>query len=457
MSRVLLAELCRIRLFRTAARVLYRLTAKCAIALCRSLEDVKAAYLVGSMASGDIAPGLSDIDIVMVIEDLPADQEIRLVQLIERRLRFVLPPFGKPKTGTHVMIYASTEWKLFGHMLKGKRSGTPITAFEHPSVQPRKTVNHWTRSLHHLFKAFWRLQDLQSEWRLPSDNRLNTLLRLRLCERLVGALEDAWEEVGLSPQSNAGFVASVRIIRSVIGSNHFRRDYRGLVALLPNFLDAMDRSILNCLPKGLRQTGSLTWHEDQRVNECDNYSHSMALADDLRECWGDVVGDGSIHVSRIGSVDLVVCDSLSEECFRILTGWFAGNGEKKALFVSSLMLQVFYLNDAFGPSAFIRLKDRSPFIATGRLTPERFLMEAYAMFPRVRALERLSDPVTIQTYTQRFERLIGYTKGVGPDVHTIVIPNTTTDAPLHPGDSRDELATVHSRLRCLSDRLTGAE
>ena len=100
----------------------------------RLTPEIRSAYLAGSMSGGDIAPGLSDIDFVIVIKDLSARDEYRFINSLEKTLRYLLPPFGKDKLGTHVLIYSVGEWTLVGDLFCGKRYGQPRKLFQKDEI-----------------------------------------------------------------------------------------------------------------------------------------------------------------------------------------------------------------------------------------------------------------------------------------------------------------------------------
>lgn len=436
---------------RGPGKALYGLLAKLSVALLRSLPEVSAVYLVGSMASEDIAPGLSDIDMVVVIEDLSNDKELQFIQQIERRLRFAMPPFGQSKSGTHLMIYSRSEWRLFGELLLGKKAGGPKIVFSEPGLSVPNRVDGRVRSLHHLFKAFWRLQTLQDQMQFASDKRITALLRLRMCDRLLKALENACMESEVTPESRQALHNQVTDVQRELNLVQADQNDTGLAGLLPQLLCAVDQAIACCRPVGKLPSDSSHWSVTTEAQACSNFAHSLALAADLSSAVAKELDGISIYVTRLKALDLVVLEPMSAESIRIVHRCYIRTVDRNVRIVSRRMLATFYLNDKFGPLAFIRLQGNLPILAKGSLSTERFLLEAYAMYPRIRALSRLKNRGSSEAYVPTLRRLIEFAKGENqPSSQSDISINSTYSVP----SSGARLVSNFNRLRQMADQLT---
>lgn len=408
--RAALVSLNDFAVFRRGGSILYRLIGHSAAALCRRLEDVQALYLTGSMANGDLAPGLSDIDIVLVVRDLPVGREFRLIRRIEARLRYVLPPFGQDKSGTHMMIYSATEWEAVGDLLLGKRSGGPRVLFDKPGNRVQRAIGSQVRGLHHLLKAHWRLEDLQNRVSAPSAGRLDALLRLRMADRLVGALESACMEVAGGGRVCAEVAELAAELRRDLAPMKRDGSDAGLPLLLPKLLLCFDQAVRHSLHEDEPSQSGTSWSASDRAEGCANLQASLTLADELLPMLQDSAHAPVIHAARVGKVDFVVIDPIAFESAGSIVDHYRARPERILRLASFRTLRAIYLNNAFGPLAFVRLGDRAPFAATGQLSHERFMLEAYTAFPRIRALGKLDDPAIFEAYGQSLLRLLRFAR-----------------------------------------------
>ncbi|MGK2924426.1 MAG: nucleotidyltransferase domain-containing protein [Lysobacterales bacterium] len=408
LTRTALVSLNELAAFRVAGSFLYRMIGRGVAAACRRLEDVQALYLTGSMASGDLAPGLSDIDIILVIRDLPVEREFQLIRKIEALLRYVLPPFGQDKAGKHMMIYSATEWEGVGDLLLGKRSGGPRVLFDKCGNRAQRAIGSRVRCLHHLLKAHWRLEDLQNRMSAPSAEPLDALLRLRTVDRLVGALESACMEVDGGGQAGAEVAALAAELRRDLAPMQMGRSDADLPLLLPKLLLCFDQAVWHSLREDGPSRSETPWSANGRAGDCANLQASLALAEELLPTLQNAAHAPVIHAARVGEVDFVVCDPLALESLCDVVGHYRARPGRILRLASFRTLRAMYLNDAFGPLAFVRLGDRAPVVATGQLSLERFMLEAYAAFPRVRALRKLDDPVVFEAYGRSLLRLLRF-------------------------------------------------
>lgn len=406
--QTLLVALNRFAPFRSGGRMLYKATGRLVGELCRALPEVQAMYLAGSMASGDIAPGLSDIDIVLVIDDLPAEREYQLIRRIEARLRYSLPPFGRDKAGEHLMIYSTDEWQVVGSILLGKQSGAPKAVFEKWTRFDYGSITPQTQSLHHLLKALWRFESFDIRADNRSDTRLETLLRLRMAERLVGAMESAVLEVSPSPLSEEDFSALAACLREEIDAMQDRSDDAGLSKLLPRLLECLDRAVSCCLPGPPWPETSTQWNsarEGVNTEPCQN------LARELLGVLGEVPDGQSVYATRLKKTDFVVCDPLSEQTTRRFYDHYRLQTDRTFRIATPRIFDSLYLSAAFGPSKFVRLNDLAMSEVSGQIGAERFQLDVYSMFPRVRALKKLENQAVFTSYATSLDQLRSHIAG----------------------------------------------
>jgi hypothetical protein len=402
----LLLALNRFAPFRAGGRLLYHATGALAGQLCRALPQIQAMYLTGSMSTGDIAPGLSDIDIVLVIEDLPAGQEFRLIRRIESRLRYSLPPFGQDKGGDHLMIYSAEEWKTVGALLLGKRSGYPKVVFEKWTHIDYRTIGPQTQSLHHLLKALWRIESFDVRAARRSTTRLETLLQLRMADRLVGAMESAVQEVGLSLQTQPEFFELTASLRSDVGEMQGRSDDSGLAALLPRLLDCLDSAVRCCLPEPSQPQWAGPWRANGAAPDGLDAGPSRILARELLDTLGEVPDGQDVYVTRLKNTDVIVCDPLSPRTTQSLYDDYQEQSGRTLRIATPRIFQWLYLSAAFGPSKFVRLRDLKESVVGGDIGKQRFELEVYAMFPRVRALRKLENQAVFNSYAASLLQLL---------------------------------------------------
>ncbi len=171
----------------------------CERIVCRTFQgfpEIRSAYVSGSMSEGDIVPGLSDIDCVITIDDLGAREEHKLMTGLERKIRYRMPPFGRDKIGVHVVAYSSAEWSLLGDIFLGKKAGKPRKLFRKNETAPGYRFGEKIKTLHHLYKALWKIINLQDGILKPSGDPLEGELTKRIIVRTMITLDHAMEEAG---------------------------------------------------------------------------------------------------------------------------------------------------------------------------------------------------------------------------------------------------------------------
>ncbi|MCL4244234.1 MAG: hypothetical protein KJ002_03750 [Candidatus Dadabacteria bacterium] len=218
--------------------------------------EIRSAYVAGSMAEGDIAPGLSDIDCVITIDDLGAHEEYKLMTELERKVKYRMPPFGKDKIGIHVFAYSSAEWSLLGDLFLGKKAGRPRALFLRSERAPHCRLSPRVKTLHHLYKTLWKVISLEDSIVKPSGGALARELESRIIERTVITLDNAVEEAGGPSEGYASL--RLRVLESweaaKEGDDEFK--YIDMLAALLHLFDVAAEAVSVTELVGLDSPGS---------------------------------------------------------------------------------------------------------------------------------------------------------------------------------------------------------
>ncbi|HKQ32933.1 MAG TPA: hypothetical protein VJV40_06990, partial [Thermodesulfobacteriota bacterium] len=161
---------------------------------------------------------MSDIDFVIVFKDISAPDEYRLINRLEKTLRYLLPPFGKDKLGTHVLIYSAGEWALVGDLFSGKSYGQPRKLFQKDEIIYSHTFGRIVKGLHHFYKAHWRLEAVQQNVRLQADNGLERALRERVLKRSFQSIENGFSEVREGSETPASYISLRNEIKNLMNN-----------------------------------------------------------------------------------------------------------------------------------------------------------------------------------------------------------------------------------------------
>ncbi len=391
----LAARFCRMRALRGACRSCYRILAGALGLLFRSLPSVRAAYLAGSMATDDPEPGLSDIDFVLVVADLPCEAEYRLVRRIERLLRYTMPPWGRPKVGPHVIIYARREWRLVSDLFLGKRYGVPKTVFDKDAAHPAYHVDEATKGLHHVYKALWRLEGVQTAlWNHPK-SELERRLCARMADRMLHSIRNAFGEFRMLPGDTNG-----RQARHSTGEHAPANPGPATGAnVLPGLLRALDDAVSACIEPAANDPrlapGGIRGFTDRET---------AAAIDGPAGSAEDV----SMWVASMDCADLVVlesndCPNATDTFLRMTNA-----GGRQPFLVTTTVFERLYLNAPCPTWNFTRLPEGTTHTIAGAYTRTRAFVDAYAVFPKLRSLVGCDDPDQYDSVRATIENLTGY-------------------------------------------------
>lgn len=403
--QALVARLCRTGFLRVTGRLCYRGLAGGLGVVFRVLPQIRAAYLVGSMATDDPEPGLSDIDFVLVIMDLSWEEEYRLVQRIERILLYIMPPWGRNKVGHHVLIYAKREWLVVGDLLLGKRYGNAKTVFDKDTFRPVRVMDDWTKGLHHFYKALWRLEVLQNVLWHGRDSRLER----ELCARIVNRTElSIFNGVGEQMRwHDKGFGLPARE-HGVPGDS--RPANTGCVETssmdaLPRLLGALDEAVSVCSPPGSGQPRL------EPVDGCDGDGTVDRDTTGIAALVNSVAGGVMAWVGRLPSADFVVLESVECPLATVVYRRFLEAGVRKPFIVTKTVFERLYLNAPNPAWTFTELSEGGMFVARGAYTRDRALIDAYAVFPQIRMAVSRGDRERYEATQAKLKTLWAYFNG----------------------------------------------
>lgn len=128
----------------TVARAAYSAYQHTALRVVSSEPAVRSVHLMGSMVSKDLVPGISDVDLIVVVASDPAGELATLRRW--RRIFKVLAPMAESVIGHHLIVLGNEDWRylqpLFQHRKKNAlkalfNSGTSAPSSKvtlHPSV-----------------------------------------------------------------------------------------------------------------------------------------------------------------------------------------------------------------------------------------------------------------------------------------------------------------------------------
>lgn len=387
---------------RGLGRLGYRVLANGLCLLLRTRSDIRAAYLVGSIADDDVEPGLSDIDLVLVIADLSCRREYELTRWIEGALRYLMPPWNSYKIGRHVSIYAMREWHLLGDMLLGKKRGAPRKVFEKGDLAPRWKLDERVKALHHIYKAFWRLQGLpHAPWN-TSQAKLDHRLYLRALNRTALSIASGIQELSDAPSPGERVDPVLREIEDALGAAGPKIDSAFVRVILPRILRAFDHALIRCT----RKPDSSQRFETAPFDGAKGFDTTVPSP--VLDCLASTGGSTGIYIATGRERSLVVIDSDASEIAGKIAVCLGSTGARPATIVTTTMLERLYLNAPMDDVSFIRHPCATSFVARGQYSPERVLIEAYSIFVQLRMGINKEQPGLHMRVRDKVERLIAH-------------------------------------------------
>ncbi len=369
----------------------------------RLTPEIRSAYLAGSMSNRDIAPGLSDIDFLIVIKDLSALDEYRLINRLEKTLRYLLPPFGKDKLGTHVLIYSAGEWALVGDLFSGKSYGQPRNLFKKDEIIYSHIFGRIGKGLHHFYKAHWRLEAIQQNLGLPADNGLERALRERVLERSFQSIENGFSEVREDEETPASYISLRNELRNLM-SNTDKTDIHYEMTLI-RLLHFFDMSAGICFPDSPQEE-----REDIPMKAPDKMESkkrgSKELITGVTEAIEREARTHPILFSRMMHYDIYLYDPAYYKTSEKLMGYYSGQRERSLRIMSRERFEKFCLTLPTDSLMFIDVRTGDQITLTGRLNKDGFLIETYSIFPQLRSPRNLKDPVRYESFRNKAFKLV---------------------------------------------------
>jgi len=349
----------------------------------RMNPEIRSAYLAGSMSGGDIAPGLSDIDFVIVIKDLSAPEEYRFVNSLEKTLRYLLPPFGKDKLGTHVLIYSVGEWALVGDLFHGKRNGQPRKLFQKDEITRKHHFGSAVKGLHQFYKALWRLEAVQRTLPAAIDNGFERAHSERILERSLLSIENGFIEARGAGETPASYISLRNEIKELMnGADEPDAVHEQILIRLLHFFD-MAAGI--CFPGAAREEEN----EDALTKAPDKIEIEEPGSEEFRaEISGAVGHEASAHpllLSRMNYYDIYLYDPANYGTSEKLIGYYRRQRERSPKIMSRERFEKFCLTLPTDSVRFIDVCNGEPLTLTGRMSSDSFLIETYSIFPQLRS------------------------------------------------------------------------
>lgn len=370
--------------------------------------EIRSVYLAGSSASEDIVPGLSDVDFVVIVRDLSDDDEYKFVKRLEKRVRYLMPPWGKDKVGTHILIYSTREWTLLGDIFLGKRYGQPRKVFEKDRIQLKYNFDSYIKGLHHFYKALWRLTTIQQDVSRPVKSKFDHNLRLRMMDRCYLAIINGFKESSEENNVSSSYKELVRDIGDKLKNQDVLNEESYTQELLPELIHFFHLAVFNSLP--VSQDGGKP-NKIKRVNNSDafNKSKTEELAKECSSLIDEISGKNTLFTSRAYQNDFFLYDTKNYELSRKLIGHYRQHGKESLRILSEHCFEHFLLTRPLRRCVLIKFPAQIHFQAEGSYTHESFILDAYAIFPQLRSPGNVGSVEKYYAHRNTVSRLLDFT------------------------------------------------
>lgn len=402
-----LYRISRIRGLKYLGKFLYSLTSGYLSLLFWLTPEIRSVYLAGSMASGDIVPGLSDIDFVIVIKDLSASDEYTFIKRVEQKLKYLMPPFGKRKVGTHIVFYTVSEWELLGDLFLGRKFGLPHKVFEKDKIVPIKKYSSQVKGLLHFYKAQWRLENIQTTLGTPVKSILDIGLLKRAMNRTYLSALNGFNETNDTTTLPSSLMRLDHDISMLTKRTEESKNDSPNNALLIRLLHFCDTAITHSLTNSEhaeKKDESAQIDQDQSPN---GFGESQALefAKEISPYLKNESTRNTILVSRTKSFDYFLYDTVNYDLSEKLISHYTSYRKRSVRILSKAWFEQLYLNFPMDPMLFIKLGDEKPFLMKSRLDDARFIIEVYSTLPQLRSPGNLSDKTRYTAYYNKMLQL----------------------------------------------------
>ena len=391
-----------------AGKAAYSLWARLVSLYFRITPEIRSVYLAGSMSGGDIIPGLSDIDFVIVVRGLDSKNEYEFLKNLEEKLRYMLPPFGKDKIGTHVIVYTAGEWAILGDIFQGKKSGSPLALFDKDVITFTNRFGPALKALHHYYKAHWRLEMIEQNIVDPPINDYELRLKERLLERCLRSILNGIEENDLNTNHSNLLSESKHEIEELLrksaelGSDGL---HPAILSRLLHFFDLATNG--NVFPgeylyesMGINEKPSTTEEngnaDKDRLNRVQDIS--ILLRDEIISC--------PVFYCRNNNTDYFIYDLSRYHITEILIGHYRRNNELSFRILSKSRCDNLYFVFQESSARFTCLGDNKQYLLKVGLDDDRIILESYTLFPQLRSLINSRDPIRYKAFHEKARKLI---------------------------------------------------
>lgn len=363
----------------------------------RSFPEVRSAYVSGSMSGGDIVPGLSDIDCVITIDDLGAREEYGLMTELERKIRYRMPPFGKDKIGVHLVAYSSAEWSLLGDLFLGKKAGKPRRLFARNESPPDYELSGRIKALHHLYKAFWKIINLQDSILKPSGNPLEPELTKRLIERTMITLDHAVKEAGDIPGEYTNLREKARQSWEILKRRDNESRHIEMLVILLHLFDVAARAVYKSSPGNTYSTGDVEPVGETMILPAEITDIVPLIQQHRNDKYGVVY-------TNVEKADIFLFDSANSGLSAAIVEHYKRIGDRALRIMSIDRFRQFFLN--FSEQAAVDIFSGRQFILAGMRDREALLLDAYSILPQLRTPRNWKSGERYESFRGKAERII---------------------------------------------------
>lgn len=389
----------------TVGRFMYFLCERVLGRTFQGFPEIRSAYVSGSMSEGDIVPGLSDIDCVITIDDLGAEEEHKLMTELRRKIRYRMPPFGKDKIGVHVVAYSSAEWSLLGDIFLGKRAGKPRALFRSGERVPNHVLGARVKTLHHLYKAFWKIASLCDSVVKPPGGALARELENRIIERTVTTLDYAVKE-GNTPEGYSSLRKSlVESWEALKRTDDESRRIDALAVSLHLFDVAADAA------SGTEESGADSRRYLYAAVEAASMPPEIAgIVPLVREHSS---GEDGVLYTIMHETDIFLFDTANRALSSAIVKYYKGTENRILRIMPRERFQRFFLN--FHEQAVIDVCEGKPYTLRGTRDYDVLLLDVYSILPQLRSPRNCESHERYEAFREKAGRILRVLETPGQD------------------------------------------
>ena len=366
----------------------------------QEFPEIRSAYVSGSMSGGDIVPGLSDIDCVITLDDLGAREEYGLMTELERKIRYRMPPFGRDKIGVHLTAYSAPEWSLLGDLFLGKKAGEPRKLFGRNERPPDYRLSERIKALHHLYKALWKIINLQDSILKPSGDPLEPELTKRIIERTMITLDHAVQE-----RESGSVPEKYFLLRDRAGESWelFKRsdDESGhieMLAMLLHLFDVAAGAVYKSAAPG----------DAHSPGDVEPVGEIMILPAEITDIVPVIQQQhddkNRVVYTNLNKTDIFLFNSANCELSAAIVKYYKRIGDRSLRIMSIERFRQFFLN--FSDQAAVDIFSGEPCMLAGARDPEALLFDSYSILPQLRSPRSWKSVERYESFRGKAERIV---------------------------------------------------